>query len=157
MHWSLASRFSSSKRKAIHRCLFCLYHGRNVGSASRKRKSTDNIRIFKASFIKQHYMLHLKQHVEIWEEYNELYVDGKKVYFKSKVKHANTMHMYIDISQDAIRFTISLPIVDIIIKELFYYDNDQILTSIDEVDDEDEEDLHMNMEWIHKKAKKKIT
>ncbi|CAK9198834.1 unnamed protein product [Sphagnum troendelagicum] len=42
------------------------------------------------------------------------------------------MHMYIDTNQDTICFTISLPIVDVIIKELFYRDDDQILAGIDE-------------------------
>ncbi|CAM6007190.1 unnamed protein product [Sphagnum balticum] len=66
------------------------------------------------------------------------------------------MRMYIDTNHDAIRFTISLQIVNVIIKELFYCDDDQILVDVDEVDDEDEEDHHMNMERIHKKAEKKI-
>jgi ATP sulfurylase len=65
--------------------------------------------------------------------------------------------MYIDISQDTISFTILLPIVDVIIKELFYCDNDPILATIDEVEDEDEKDHHMNMERIRKKVDKKIT
>jgi hypothetical protein len=138
------------------RCLFCVYCGRDVGPASRKRKSIDNIHIFKVPFIKQHYLSHIKQHAETWEEYNELSVDGKKVYFNGKVKRINTMHMYIDTNQDAIRFTISLPIIDIIIKELFYRDDDQILAGVDEVNDEDEEDHHMNLERIRKKAEKKI-
>jgi hypothetical protein len=30
------------------------------------------------------------------------------------------------------------------------------LAYVDEVDDEDEEDHHMNLEWIRQKAKKKI-
>jgi hypothetical protein len=41
-------------------CLFCMYCGRNVRMASCKRKPIDNIHIFKAPFIKQHYLLHLK-------------------------------------------------------------------------------------------------
>ncbi len=90
--------------------------------------------------------MHLKQHAETWEEYNELFVEDKKVYFNDKVKCVNTMHMYIDTNQDTICFTISLPIVDVIIKELFYRDDDQILAGIDEVNDEDEEDHHMNLE-----------
>jgi hypothetical protein len=49
-----------------------------------------------------------------------------------------------------------LLIVDVIIKELFHPDDNQILTGVDEVDDEDKKDHHMNMEWIRKKAKKKI-
>lgn len=65
------------------------------------------------------------------------------------------MHMSINTSQDAIRFTISLSIVHVI-KKLFYLDNDQIFIDIDEVNDEDEEHHHMNMEQIHKKANKKI-
>jgi hypothetical protein len=66
------------------------------------------------------------------------------------------MHMYIDTNQDAIHFTILLPIVDVIIKELFYRDEDQILAGIDEIEEEDEEDHHMNMERIPKKVEKKI-
>jgi len=46
-----------------------------------------------------------------------------------------------------------LPIVNVIIKELFYCSNDQILASVDEVDDEDEKDHHMNLERIHKSRK----
>jgi len=121
-----------------------------------KRKLTDNIHIFKVPFIKQHYLLHLKQHAKTWEEYNELFVDDKKAYFNDKVERANTMHMYINTNQDTIRFTISLPIINIIIKELFYHNNNQILASVDEVNVEDEEDHHMNMEWIRKKANKEI-
>jgi len=49
-----------------------------------------------------------------------------------------------------------LLIVDIIIKELFYRDNNQIFTNINEVNDENEEDHHMNMERIRKKVKKKF-
>jgi hypothetical protein len=49
-----------------------------------------------------------------------------------------------------------LLIVDVIIKELFHPDDNQILVGVDEVDDEDKKDHHMNMEWIRKKAKKKI-
>jgi hypothetical protein len=64
--------------------------------------------------------------------------------------------MYINTNQDAIRFTISLPIVDVIIRELLYHDDNQILANVDEVDNEDEQDHHMNMERIHKKAEKKI-
>ncbi len=66
------------------------------------------------------------------------------------------MHMYINTNQDTIHFTISLPIVDVIIKELFYHDEDQILAGIDEIEEEDEEDHHMNMERIRKKVEKKI-
>jgi hypothetical protein len=101
MRWSLASRLLLEKKGNTlvmmgMRCLFCVYHDRDVGPASHKRKPIDNIHIFKASFIKQHYLLHLKQHAETWEEYNELFVDSKKVYFNGKVKHVNTMHMYIN-------------------------------------------------------------
>jgi len=131
-------------------CVFCVHRGQDVGPVSRKNKPIDNIHIFKALFIKQHYLSHLKQHVETWEEYNELSVDGK-------VKRANTMHIYIDNNQDAIYFTILLMIVNVIIKELFYYDNNQILIGVDEVQEEEEEDHHMNMEWICKKVEKKIT
>ncbi len=42
------------------RCLIYMYHGQDVGPTSCKRKSTDNIHIFKMPFIKQHYLLHLK-------------------------------------------------------------------------------------------------
>jgi len=50
-----------------------------------------------------------------------------------------------------------LPTIDIIIKELFNRDDDQILVGVDEVNNEDEEDHHMNMELMRKKVKKKIS
>ncbi len=151
----LKEKGNTSVITGVH-CLFCVYCSWDGGPMICKCKLTDNIHIFKASFIKQHYLLHLKQHVETWEEYNELSIDDKKVYFDGKVKCANTMHMYIDTNQDAIRFTISLSIVDVIIRELFYHDDNQILANIDEVDNEDEQDHHMNMEQIRKKVEKKI-
>jgi hypothetical protein len=78
------------------------------------------------------------------------------VYFDDKVKRANMMHMYINTNHDAIHFTISLPIIDVIIKELFYRDDDKILVGVDNVNNEDEENHHMNMEWISKMVEKKI-
>ncbi|CAK9879851.1 unnamed protein product [Sphagnum jensenii] len=126
-------------------CMFCVYHGWDVKLTSCKCMLIDNIHISKAPFIKQHYLLHLKQHAETWEEYNELSIDDKKVYFDGKVKRANTMHMYIALTRRPSAL-LSLLIVDVIIKELFYPDDNQILVGIDEVDDEDEEDHHMNME-----------
>jgi len=41
-------------------CLFYVYHDCDVGLMSHNCKSTNNIHIFKALFIKQHYLLHLK-------------------------------------------------------------------------------------------------
>ncbi|CAM6023615.1 unnamed protein product [Sphagnum balticum] len=67
-------------------CMFYMYRGQDVELASRKHKLIDNIHIFKASFIKQQYLSHLKQHGKTWEEYNELSIDGK-------MQHANMMHM----------------------------------------------------------------
>jgi hypothetical protein len=80
------------------RCLFCEYCGWDVEPASCKCKPIDNIHIFKTSFIKQHYLSHLKQHAKTWEEYNELFVDDKKAYLNSKVKCVDMMHMYINTS-----------------------------------------------------------
>ncbi len=136
--------------------LLCMYRGQYVRPMIHKCTLTDNIHIFKAPFIKQHYfshlkqhyLSHLKQHVETLEEYNELSVNGKKAYFNGKVKRANTMHMYIDTSQDTIRFTILLSIVNVIIMELIYHNDDQILDGIDEVDNKDEEDHHMNINGV---------
>ncbi len=40
--------------------LVCVYHSWDVEPMSRKCKLIDNIHIFKMSFIKQHYLSHLK-------------------------------------------------------------------------------------------------
>jgi hypothetical protein len=64
--------------------------------------------------------------------------------------------MYIDTNHDAICFIISLLIIDVIIKELFYRDNNQIITNVDEFNNKVKEDHHMNMERIHNKAEKNI-
>jgi hypothetical protein len=39
---------------------------------------------------------------------------------------------------------------------LFYCDDNKILVGVDNVNDKDKEDHHMNMEWIRKKVEKKI-
>jgi hypothetical protein len=39
-------------------------------------------------------MSHLKQHAKTWEEYNELFVNGKKTYFNGKVKCKHDAHVH---------------------------------------------------------------
>jgi hypothetical protein len=86
--------------------------------------------------------------------------EEKKTFFDGMEKRANTMHMYMDTTKDAIHVTVSLPIVDIIIQELFYRHEDQIRAGIededDDVEDVDKEDHAKDLERQRKREEKKI-
>jgi hypothetical protein len=142
------------------RCRFCVYHSRDDDDENRKRKRTSTIKFFSAPFLKQNYDSHMKQHSELWTHYSALSNQEKKTFFDGKEKLVNTMHAHMDTTKDAIKFTISLPIVDVIVKDLFYRDEDQIVDGIDDqdedIDDAEEEDHAKNLERVRKQAEKKI-
>jgi hypothetical protein len=140
------------------RCLFCVYYGRDCPAGSRKRKRTENIQIFEAPFMRQNYKSHMKQHVELFAEYSSLPTEEKRVFFEGKQKKANTLEHYLDISKDAYTVSVSASIVDIIIKDMFYRHDDQVLAGIDDLDEgnEDNEDQALIMERMRQAAAKKI-
>jgi len=62
----------------------------------------------------------LKQHAKSWATYQVLFDQDKKEYFKNKVKRINTLHQHMDLTVDSIEFVISADIVDTIIDDIFF-------------------------------------
>jgi hypothetical protein len=136
------------------RCLFCVYLGRDKVavelSGSRKRKSRSDIKYYNASFAPLNYRSHnWGQHNEAWTEYQALSREDKDNFFKDKTNVVNTLHNYIDTTKDTIHFSLSSGIVDVIIGDIFFRD-DEVLIDID--DDDDDADA---VAAILKKAKTK--
>ncbi len=55
--------------------------------------------------------------------------------FKDKTSVVNTLHNYIDTTKDTIHFSLSSGIVDVIIGDIFFRD-DEVLIDIDDDDDD---------------------
>jgi hypothetical protein len=140
------------------RCLFCVYEGRNqvqVGlQTGRKRQSRSDIKYYVKPFAPQNYRSHLtSQHAESWAAYNALSQAGRRVYFTSKTKRVNTMHHHMDLEADTLVFKVNSPIVDTIIADLFFRD-DEMLDDVEE-DGEDEVEAGGAAMVIAKNAEKK--
>ncbi len=51
----------------------------------------------------------------------------KKEYFKSKVKCINILHQHMDLIADSIKFIISVDIVNTIINDIFFHNDEHLL------------------------------
>jgi hypothetical protein len=60
---------------------------------------------------------------------------GKKEYFKSKVKRINTLHQHMDLTTDSIEFLILIDIVNTIIGDIFFHNYKQLFNDSDNDDD----------------------
>jgi len=123
-------------------CLFYVHEGREVVSvgagSSRKRKRTDKIKYFSAPFQSHKYRSHHEgQHAASWEEYQKLSKEDKAKYFDGKKKLTETLHAFIDLSEDSVTYTINASIVEVIIGELFFHKGD----NVDSDNDDEEEDM----------------
>jgi hypothetical protein len=120
--------------------LFCVYFGRDKvvvePGGSHKRKSRSDIKYYNAPFAPQNYRNHnWGQHSEAWTEYQVLSREDKDNFFKDKTSVVNTLHNYIDTTKDTIHFSLSSGIVDVIIGDIFFRD-DEVLINIDDDDDD---------------------
>ncbi|CAK9258551.1 unnamed protein product [Sphagnum jensenii] len=106
------------------RCLFCLYEGRQV-----------------------------VQHATSWTEYQMLSVDQKKQYFDGRIKATKTLHHHFDLDKDMYEFSFSADIVEVIIGDLFFRDDEQL----EDTDDDGEQNPAdaARKELIKKKNEKK--
>jgi len=126
------------------RCLFCVYEGRDVvqvGSLTgRKRKSRNDIHYYRKPFAPQNYRSHnASQHTESWSHYSQLSQEDKATYFDNKEKRVNTLHHHMDLAADTLVFTVQPAIVETIIGDMFFRDDEELLDNGDEDEDEDEE------------------
>jgi hypothetical protein len=95
------------------------------------------------------YSYHLKQHVKLWAAYQVLSDQDQKEYFKSKVKRINILHQHMDLTTDSIEFVILANIVDTIIGDIFFRNDEQLFN------DNDSDDDTATAETIAKRAAKK--
>uniref|UniRef100_M4BQY7 DUF4371 domain-containing protein n=1 Tax=Hyaloperonospora arabidopsidis (strain Emoy2) TaxID=559515 RepID=M4BQY7_HYAAE len=141
-------------------CLFCIYDRRDkveVGSSTgRKRKSRVDIKCYTKPFAPQNYRSHNKmQHGKAWAEYSELRNAEKREYFTGKTKIVNTLHHCLDVEGDTMEFKVSPPIIETIIGDMFFR-NDEML---DNAEDDDKDDLVASdaAKAVAKKIAKKST
>jgi hypothetical protein len=109
--------------------LFSLHEGRNVvevGLAGRKHKQRGNIKYFTKSFAPFKYHSHHNgQHTSSWMEYQGLSIDKKKQYIVGRIKLTKTLHHHFDLDADTLQFSISFDIIETIVDNLFFHDNEQ--------------------------------
>lgn len=77
--------------------------------------------------MKQNYNSHVKQYEYLWTEYSALPWSDKKNLFDRKFKRVNTLSNHIGMIKDVFCATVSVPIVDFIIKDMFYLGDDEHL------------------------------
>jgi len=123
------------------RCMFCVYEGRDSvvvdGSSTRKCKSRNDIKYFLKPFLPHKYRSHHDgQHVESWALYKAAAKNDKQHFFDNKIKVANTLHRYMDLDSDILTFMINASIVNTIIGDMFFRD-DEVVVDSDDADDDD--------------------
>jgi len=129
------------------RCLFYVHKGREVVSvgAGSSRKRTDKIKYFNASFQPHKYRNHHEgQHAASWEEYQKLSKEDKAKYFDNKNKLTETLHTFIDLSEDSVTYTINASIVEVIIGKLFFRKGDDANNDNDDEEDMDKQAIVKN-------------
>ncbi|KAH9534488.1 hypothetical protein CY35_17G008300 [Sphagnum magellanicum] len=147
-----------AKGSATCWCLFCVHEGRDeveIGQNGHKRKRTAQIKMFTALFYPHKYRRHHEsQHAESWVLYQDLSKTNKKQYFSSQIKPANTLHRHMIVKDDKLVFNISARIVDTIIGDLFFQD-DEVLATADSDGDSDDNMANTIVKKGAKTAKEK--
>jgi hypothetical protein len=139
-------------------CLFCLYQGRDVvevNIARQKRKQHSDIKYFTKPFsLFKYHSHHEGQHATSWTEYQGTSVDQKKQCFNGRIKVTNTLHHHFDLDKDTYEFFICTEIVDVIIGDLFFHDDEQ-LKNINADDGEQNSANAIHNKLIEKQNEKK--
>ncbi len=123
------------------RCMFSVYEGQDSvvvdDSSMWKHKSHNNIKYFLEPFLPHKYRSHQDgQHAESWVLYKAATKKDKQHFFDKKIKVANTLHRYMDFNSDILTFMINGSIVNTIIGDMFFRDNEVVVDS-DDADDDD--------------------
>jgi hypothetical protein len=126
-----------------------------IGQNGRKRKRTAQIKMFTSPFYPHKYRSHHEsQHAESWAFFQDLSKADKKQYFSSQIKPANTLHRHMTVKDDKLVFDISARIVNTIIGDLFFRD-DEVLANADSNGDSDNNVASVITKKAAKKAKEK--
>jgi hypothetical protein len=121
-----------AKGSATCWCLFCMHEGYDkveISQNGRKWKRTAQIKMFTTPFY---------QHAESWALYEDLSKADKKQYFSSQIKPANTLHWHMTVKDDKLVFNISARIVDMIIGDLFFRDDEVLANANNDGDSDDD-------------------
>ncbi len=106
-------------------------------SSTRKHKSRNDIQYFLKPFQPHKYRSHHDgQHTESWALYKAATKKDKQYFFDNKIKVANTLHRYMDLDSDILMFMINASIVNTIIGDMFFRD-DEVVVNSDDADDDD--------------------
>jgi hypothetical protein len=122
-------------------CMFCVYEGQdNVmvdGNSTQKCKSRNDIKYFLKPFLPHKYRSHHDgQHAKSWALYNAVAKKDKQHFFDKKIKVMNTLHRYMDLDSDILTFMINVSIMNTIIGDMFFRD-DEVVVDSDDADDND--------------------
>ena len=127
---SISKRDKDSAIISTVECRFCITFGREEGSGS-KRKETTNTKFFDYPFYPHQYKTHLNtQHAESWSAYQKLANAEKQNYF-SVTPFAATLQSHYVSDCGELSFRIDKAIVDIIIGEMLLledHDDDAPIT-----------------------------
>jgi hypothetical protein len=121
--------------------MFCVYEGRDSvvvdDSSTRKCKSRNDIKYFLKPFLPHKYRSHHDgQHAESWALYKAAPKKDKQHFFDNKIKVANTLHRYMDFDSNILTFMINASIVNTIIGDIFFRDDEVVVDSDDANDDD---------------------
>ncbi len=122
------------------------------GSSMWKHKSRNDIKYFLKPFLPHKYRSHHDgQHAESWALYKAAAKKDKQHFFDNKIKVANTLHWYMDLDSDILTFMINASIVNTIIGDMFFRDDEVVVDS----DDADNDVVGAAARKVAKKFKEK--
>ncbi len=101
----------------------------------RKHNSRNDIKYFLKLFLPHHKSHHDGQHAKLWALYKAAAKKDKQHFFDNKIKVANTLHRYMDLDSDILTFMINASIVNTIIGDIFFRDDEVVVDSDDANDD----------------------
>lgn len=122
----ICERNAATKAVVSASCLFCVHFGREAKIGS-KRKRTVNVMYFKKPFRADMYRRHMiSQHPQRWKEYSELTAREKESFFDSNapVVHRNTINSHFGGSQVPVQLRVDKDIVDVIIGDMLFQEDD---------------------------------
>jgi hypothetical protein len=85
---------------------------------------------------------------------HELSDEDKKEYFKNKMKRINNLHQHMDMTVNSIKFVISAAIVNMIIGNIFFHNDEQLFNDTDT--DNDTTVVKVIVKRAAKKSKQKV-
>jgi len=98
-----------------------------VNVTRRNRKQRSDIKYFMKSLSPFKYRSHHEgQHAASWTKYRGMPINQKKQYFNGRIKVTNTLHHHFDLDKDTYEFFISIEIIDVIIGDYFFRDDEQL-------------------------------